>query len=183
MQLSIYKRDKKETKKLRFLENVPAVIYAKGFQNENIYLKKDELKKSFSTIKQGDLPTTVFTLKGEKETFKAIVKDIQYFVTTYEVQHIDFLKIDENSKITANVPIKCIGHAECKGIKLGGNFRQIIRNLKVKCLPKDLPKEFLIDIADMEVFQVKRLSDIELPEGVVTTNKNLGEVIVSISKR
>jgi large subunit ribosomal protein L25 len=183
MQLSVYKRDKNQTKKLRMFDNVPAVIYAKGIENENIYIKKDELKKCFASLKPGDLPTTVFTLKGERETFKAIVKDIQYFVTTYEVQHIDFLKIDEKASISVNVPIKCIGVNECKGVKLGGNFRQIIRSLRVKCLPKHLPKEFVIDITEMGVPDVKRLSDIELPKDVVSTNKNLGEVIVSISKR
>ncbi|MFA6118585.1 MAG: 50S ribosomal protein L25 [Parachlamydiales bacterium] len=183
MQLSIFKREKKQINNLRLLNNVPAVLYAKGIQNENIYLKKDELKKTFATIKPGELPTTIFTLKSEKETFKAVVKDISYFVTTYEVQHIDFMKLDEKLKISINVPVRSIGMAESKGVKLGGNFRQVMRSIKVKCLPKDLPKEFVIDVSQMDVGELKRLGDISMPKGVDHVNKNMQEVIISISKR
>jgi large subunit ribosomal protein L25 len=183
MQLSIIKRDKKQLNKFRILGNIPAVIYAKGMENENVFIKQDEFKKHLASIKPQELSTTIFTLKSEGKTFKAIIKDIQYFVTTYEVQHIDFLKLDENSKINVNVPIKCIGQNECKGVKLGANFRQMIRSLKVNCLPKNLPKVFVIDVTDMDVNEVKRLSDLAMPKDVVSANKNMNEVIVSISKR
>ena len=33
MQLTVHKREKKDTKKLRHLNNVPAVVYAKGKEN------------------------------------------------------------------------------------------------------------------------------------------------------
>ncbi|EKD85832.1 MAG: hypothetical protein ACD_37C00598G0004, partial [uncultured bacterium] len=131
MQLTIRKREKKETKNLRRTNNIPAVVYAKGKENESIYLDRFELNKHLSSLKPGELATNIFTLKNEKETFKAIVKDIQYFVTSYNIAHIDFLKLDEATKISVNVPIRFTGINECKGIKLGGNFRQAIRTLKV----------------------------------------------------
>jgi len=182
MQLTVHKREKKDTKKLRHLNNVPAVVYAKGKENENIYLDYRELNKNLSSLKPGELAATIFILKNEKETFKAIVKDIQYFVTTYKISHIDFLKLDDKTKISVNIPIKFTGINECKGIKQGGNFRQMIRTMKVRCLPSDLPKEFEIDISEMELGQVKRLSDITLPKRVESISKRLNEVIVVITK-
>jgi large subunit ribosomal protein L25 len=183
MEFTIHHREKKHTKKLRRLDNIPAVIYAKGKENENIYLKQDQLSKNLAFLKPGELSTCIFTLKGEKETFKALVKDIQYFVTSYKVAHIDFMRLDENIKITVNVPIRIIGVAECKGIKQGGNLHQIIRTIKIRSLPKNLPKEFVIDIADMDLGQTKRLSDIALPKGVESVSKRLNEVVVAITKR
>lgn len=183
MQLTVRKREIKDTKKLRRSNNVPAVIYAKGKENENIYLDQAELNKNLVSLKPGELATSIFTLKSENESFKAIVKDIQYFVTTYNISHIDFLRLDDNTKISVNVPIIFIGINECKGVKLGGNFRQVIRTLKVRCFPKDMPKQFVIDIADMELGQVKRLSDILLPEGVESISKRLNEVVAAITKR
>jgi len=183
MELSIFKREKKQIKKLRHLGNVPAVVYAKGKENVNIFLKKEELKKQLAKLKPGDLSTCIFTLKGEKESFQAIVKDIQYFVINYEIMHLDFLRIDEKSQITAKVPIRCIGLNECIGIKQGGNFRQVIRAMKVKCLPKDLPKEFIIDVSNMSISDVRRLSDLTLPKGVISISKKLNEVAVTITKR
>ncbi len=183
MQLTIRKREKKDTKKLRLLNNVPAVVYAKGKENENIYLDQAELNKRLVTLKPGELATSIFTLKGENETFKAMVKDIQYLVTSYNIAHIDFMRLDEKKYISANIPIVFTGINECKGVKQGGNFRQVIRTMKVKCLPKDLPKQFVIDISEMELGQVKRLSDIKLPKGVESISKRLNEVIVAITKR
>lgn len=183
MQLTICKREKKETKNLRRTNNIPAVVYAKGKENENIYLDRAELNKRFASLKPGELATCVFTLKSENETFKAIVKDIQYFVTSYNIAHMDFMRLDDNTRISVNVPIVFTGINECKGIKLGGNFRQAIRTLKVKCFPKDLPKEFIVDVANMELGQVKRLADIPLPKGVESIGKRLNEVVLAITKR
>lgn len=183
MQLTIHKREKKDTKKLRLLNNVPAVVYAKGKENEHIYLDQAELNKGLTSLKPGELATTIFTLKNEKETFKVLVKDIQYFVTNYKISHIDFLKLDDKTKISVNIPIIFTGVNECKGVKLGGNFRQVIRTLKVKCLPKDLPKEFVMDVKDMELGQVKRLSDFSMPKGVECISKRLNEVVASVTKR
>ncbi|NGX63607.1 MAG: 50S ribosomal protein L25 [Candidatus Anoxychlamydiales bacterium] len=183
MELSIYKREKKQINKLRHQKNIPAVVYAKGRENETIYLKADEINNQLAKLQPGDLSTCIFTLKGEKETFQAIVKDIQYFVINYNIQHIDFMRVDEKREITAKVPIRCIGLNECVGIKQGGSFRQVIRAMKVKCLPKNLPKEFIIDISKMDIGAVQRLSDIELPKNVISVSKKLREVIVSITKR
>lgn len=183
MELQIFEREKKQIKKLRHLGSVPAVVYAKGKKNINISLKKDELKKQLAKLQAGDLSTCIFTLKGEKETFQAIVKEIQYFVINYDIMHLDFLRIDEKSEITAKVPIRSIGINECVGIKQGGNFRQVIRAMKVKCLPKDLPKEFIIDIANMSIGDVRRLFDLTLPKGVISVSRKLNEVAVTITKR
>lgn len=183
MQLTIRKREKKDTKKLRRLNSVPAVVYAKGKENHSISLDQAELSNRLASLKPGELATTVFTLKSEKDTFKAIVKDIQYFVTNYNIAHIDFMSLDDNEKISVNIPIVFTGINECKGIKLGGNLRQAIRTMKVNCFPKDLPKEFVIDVSDMDLGQVKRLSDIQLPKGVESASKRLKEVVVSVTKR
>ena len=87
---------------------------------------------------------------------RAIVKDIQYNVASYDVEHIDFLLLSDDQIVTVNVPIQILGVAECPGIKLGGTFRQVIRTLKVSCLPKDIPSEFQIDIHDLNIAQSKR---------------------------
>jgi len=183
MELEIYPREKKQTKKLRKLKNIPAILYGKGRKNENIYVKQEEIKKILSHLQNGDLSTSIFTLKSDKKSFRAIVKDIQYFVTTYDLQHIDFMVLDDKTKVVINVPIKHIGLAECIGIKQGGNFHQMIRKLKVKCLPKYIPKEFVLDISQMQLGEKKRLSHIEIPKEVECIEKNLKEVVLAITKR
>jgi large subunit ribosomal protein L25 len=186
MQLTVFKR-KADTKKdinvLRHEGNIPCVIYSKGIKNENIYVKKSEFEKILRNLVQGDLSTTVFNVKSDKESYNAIVKDIQYFITTYEVSHIDFYKLNENEEIKVNVPIRFIGDQECKGVKQGGTIRQVLRRVKVKCLAKNLPKEFVLDISQLDIGNVKRLSDIDFPKGVMPIVKSLKEVAITITKK
>ena len=71
---------------------------------------------------------------------------------------------------------------DCVGIKLGGFLRQVIRSVKVRCLPKNIPQNFELDIRNLKMRQSKRLSDLVMPEGV-TPLAATDEVVVVIAKR
>ncbi len=71
------------------------------------------------------MPTTVFTLSDGKKERRAIIKDIQYHLTTYHVSHIDFEELVDNVPVSVKVPVNCIGVADCMGIKFGGFLRQV----------------------------------------------------------
>lgn len=185
MKLSIFPRTKNrksDTKKNRRQGEIPGVIYGLNQANQNIYVKVDELQAILRTIRQGLLATTIFELDLEGKKQKAIVKEIQYHPATYAVQHIDFVIVMDNEPVTVNVPIQILGVAECAGIKLGGFLRQIIRSLKVRCLPKDIPQEFALDIRDLAIAQSMTLGDIAIPEGVRPLAK-LSEVAIVIAKK
>lgn len=184
MELTIYKRTaaKSDKKKLRLQKDIPAVLYGKGMENENIYVKGSEFDEILRKIKKGSLPTIVFSLKEGKHKHKAIIKDIQYHRTTYNIEHIDFLVLDDKVPVCVNVPIDYTGVNDCPGIKLGGVLRRVIRTLKVRCLPKDIPAEFYIDVSMLGMEESKRLSDIDLPKNVRPLGQ-MKEVAVAIAKR
>lgn len=186
MKLSMTKRSagsKQELSQIRRAGNIPAVIYSKGSVGENIYVSGPEFKAVLRSLKPGCLPTTVFSLTGENGKEKrAILKDIQYKPTTYDVWHLDFEELIEGVSVNVKVPIQCTGVVDCVGIKLGGVLRQVIRTLKVNCLPKDIPSEFQLDVRELHISQTKRLSDIQLPN-TVRPLSDLKEVAVVIAKR
>lgn len=185
MKLSLSKR-KAETKSeinlIRHQGNIPAVIYSKDKTNQLVSVNGIEFDALLRNIQQGQLPTTVIQLEGEGIAIKAIVKDIQYEPTTYRILHLDFLELVGEKPINVNVPIRCIGMADSPGIKLGGFLRQVIRYLRVQCLPKNMPKEFVLDVKDLGMKQTKRIKDMVLPLGVQPLAP-LNEVVVVIAKR
>ncbi|MBS0626044.1 MAG: 50S ribosomal protein L25 [Verrucomicrobia bacterium] len=186
MKLSVFKRTagkKSEIKKIRREGNVPGILYGVKQEVQNIYIKGDELQAIFRGLKSGLLPTTIFELHDGHKLVRAIVKDIHYHPTQYSVEHIDFVVLEDKTPVNINVPIQILGAADCPGIKLGGFMRQVIRTLKVNCLPKDIPQEFTLDIRDLQVAQSKRLSDISIPESVRPLAKSMNEVAVVIAKR
>lgn len=185
MKLTIQKRTgekKSEINRLRHIGEVPAVIYGARRKSERVSLKAADIKAVLRNLKPGRLPTTLFELQHGNEVCKAIVKDIQYHPTNYEILHIDFAIVTPDLPVTVNVPIICDGVAECAGIKLGGFLRQVRRSLKVSCLPDAIPAEFSIDIRNMQMLEQKRLSDLQIPEGVKPL-VSLKEVVVVIGKR
>jgi large subunit ribosomal protein L25 len=185
MKLSYFSRTaglKGTVNKLRREGSIPAVLYGMNHSPESIFVKKDEIETSLRHLKQGQLSTTVFELHDGQKTHKALIKEVQYHRTTYAIEHIDFLFVNDKKEVTVNVPIQITGIGDCVGVKLGGFVRQAIRSLKVSCLLKDIPQEFTIDVRDMQIAQAKRLSDIALPSGVKPIGK-LNEVAVVIAKK
>lgn len=173
---------KSDVLKVRRAGDIPAILYAPGRPAEKVVVKGEEFQTALRQMKPGQLPTTVFTLHMGNAERKAVVKDIQYHVTNYKVAHLDFVELQDKVPVKVKVPISFVGVSECIGVKLGGFLRQVVRTVLVECLPKDLPKEFFIDVRDLELFDSRRLKDLDLPKGV-KMHASPEEVVVIVSKR
>jgi len=186
MNLKAIKRtagSKKETNALRRDGFIPAVMYVRGKEGEALAVQSAEFATFLRGVQSGHLPTSVFTLVDDNgHERKVLVKDIQYCITTYAVKHLDFEELVEDHKINVKIPIECVGLAESAGIKQGGVLRQVIRHVRVRCFPKDMPSYFELDIRELTLKQTKRLSDLVIPEGVQAV-KSQNEVVAVIVKR
>lgn len=186
MDLSISKRlleRKKDPKRLRRERKVPAVLYVKGQPSEPIMIDLGEFEAHLRQIVPGHLPTTIFVLKdAEGRTRKAIVKDIQYHVTTYNIVHLDFEELLAGTRVNVRVPITYLNAVDCQGVKLGGVLRQAMRHVRVNCPAERIPQEYAIDLRDMVQGDSRKVRDLELGEGVKSLDQ-LGEVAVMIAKR
>jgi len=173
---------KSDTKQIRREGKIPAILYSAGHSNQQLILNAAEFSAILRQMKPGHLGTTVFQLHLDGKNKRVIIKDIQYQLTTYLVSHIDFEELFEDIVVNVKVPIQCTGVAECAGIKLGGFLRQVIRHVKVECLPKHIPAEFHVDVRDLGIKQSRTLSDINIPQGVKPLAQ-MDEVVVVVSKR
>lgn len=186
MKLNVFKREllkKSEAKRLRREGSIPAVVYSQGKETLPVFVDAAEYNALLRTVVPGRLATTVFTLKDESgKERRAVIKDVQYHITTYAVQHLDFEFLSDNVPVSLNVPIEFVGAVDCVGVKLGGVLRQVIRSLRVRCLPKDIPTSFPLDVRNMGQNDAKKLSDLEIPKSV-RPMANMNEVAVIIAKR
>ncbi len=185
MKLAIFERTKLtkgEVKRLRREGNVPAVSYGSGKSVRHLYLRGADLQAILRDLPKGALATTIFELQESGASYRALVKGIQYNVVTYAVEHVDFLMVDDKTPVTVNVPIQVVGAADCPGLKLGGTLRQVIRTMKVECLPKHIPHAFQIDVRSLSLAQAKRLSDIEVPAHVRPVAR-MEQVAIVIAKQ
>jgi len=98
---------------------------------------------------------------------------------------MDMQRIVADEKIKMNVPIHYLNAETAVGVKVGGgSVSQLITDVEISCLPKDLPEYFEVDIENLDLNEMLHLSDIKLPEGVEMPELAQGEehdhAIVSI---
>lgn len=186
MKLTVSKREaakKSAAKQLRREGKIPGVIYSRGQAGEAVTVDASEFGAVLRTITKGALPTTMLTLvDADGKERRAIIKGIQYNVTSYDVIHLDFEELHDDAKVNVKVPIEFTGIAACAGVKHGGVLRKVVRHVPVQCLPKDIPSHFELDVADLEIQGTRRIADIAIKPGVRCLMP-VGEVAVVISKR
>lgn len=169
-------------RRLRRDGRIPCVFYSNGQPATCGSIPKAEIEAALRSIAPGSLPATVFVLKdqtgGER---KAIVREIQYTPTAYEVLHVDFLELIDGRKVSLKIPVECAHTAECAGVKLGGQLRYVMRHVKVSCLPQDIPASFIVDTKDIGIRQSRRIRDLSIPATVQCLARP-EDVVVSVNK-
>jgi len=186
MKLNVSKRKaekKSELSAIRREGNIPAIVYIRGKEGEKITVDGTLFSALMRKVLPGRLSTTIFELeeKGIKPR-RAILKDITYDPVSYEIIHLDFEELLPQTTVSVKVPIELTGVVDCVGVKLGGILRQVIRTLRVRCLPENIPSHFQVDVKNMGVNEVRKLVDLEIPE-TLRPLADLDEVAVVIGKR
>lgn len=174
---------KSEVKRLRREGYIPAVLYVRGNAGLNVAVDRNEFSAALRHLKPGYLPTTVFTLVDQNgHQRRVIIKEIQYAVTTYQVIHLDLEELVQDHPINVKVPVECVGEAECPGVKAGGVLRRILMHVRIRCLPKDLPASFALDVSSLGLKQSKRVKDLQIPE-TIRPLAALDDVVAVVVKR
>lgn len=186
MKLNVKSRSlstKAQIKEMRREGFIPAIIYHKEKEGETISVSKTEFQAALRSIKSGHLPTTIFELiDGKGKSRRAIVKDIQYKPTNYDIIHLDFEELHDNVPVKVKVPVVITGEADSVGVKLGGVVRIVIRHVPVEVMPKDIPTSFAVDVTNMNVGEAVRVEGLKIPNTMRPLVK-VKEVAVSMVKR
>lgn len=152
------------SKKIRRDKGIPAVVYG-DIKNSNIVLDANEVAKQ---VKDSGFYSNVIKLTLGKETIDVILKDLQRDPRKSNITHMDFFAVDKNKAVIVNVPIMFINEDTCVGVKMGGGMISHIQSeLEVSCLPKDIPENITVDIAELEIGHSVHLSEIKMPANVV----------------
>jgi large subunit ribosomal protein L25 len=162
--LNVDARDLGSKSKLSYYRNegkVPAVFYGKGVETTNIAIDA----KSFLSIIQANGTNVLVTLNFENGKKAAIIKDIQRDVISQKPIHIDFQYVSLTDKIEVLAPIHIEGVAD--GVKnFGGVMESIIREIKVSCLPSNIPQKITVDVNALGIGQGITVADLPKLEGV-----------------
>lgn len=153
----------KDLAKLRESGYIPAVQYGHKKEAINLSVKEIDFKKVFKAAGESTLVELVL---GDKKGINVLVHDVQVDPLSGRFTHIDFYQVNMNEEIETDIALDFV--SEAPAVKaLGGVLIKNLNEVKVKCLPKDLPHSLAIDLAQLVDFDTQiKVSDIKLPAGV-----------------
>ncbi len=148
--------------RLRKAGQIPAVYYGKGQESVNISVNAADVRKVLAPGKR----YTLLDLEIDgKAGNAAVIYNYQKDALTQEITHIDFLKIDDSTKVKVRVPVKLNGLPV--GVKTqGGTFAQQNRYINLAAVPTAIPTVIEMDISEFPAPTTFYAKDLKLPEGV-----------------
>ncbi len=164
-------------RQLRQRDQIPAILYGDG---EPILLTADPkgLLRVLGTEAGENVILNLTIVDGGEFSRKAMVKELQVDPVTGRPLHADFLVISMERPIEVDVPVEAVGVAT--GVKdKGGILDQILRELKVRCLPGAIPDKITLDVSALDIGDVIHVSDLPIPQGVELLT-DLDQTVVTV---
>ncbi len=143
---------KAATRQLRSEDKVPAVIYG-GAKEVNFTAPASAFKNIVYTA---DFMLAEVNVEGN--SYKCVLKDLQFDKVTDQLIHVDFLELVGNKKIVVSIPLRLTGTPA--GVKEGGKLSVKMKSLKVKTLPEHLTEHIDMDISDLKLNENVRVQDV-----------------------
>lgn len=167
VELEIKPRDLGEKDKKRNLTElrsegwIPGTLYGNGKPvdiaiNDRLFQKATHTKAGANAL---------FNVKLGGEVSLAIIKEVQRHIIKHNPIHVDFKRINMKETLTINVPTHPVG--DSPGVKnSGGILEHITREVRLKCLPDDIPVSIDIDVTHLELGHGIKVKDLPALKGV-----------------
>ncbi|MBS1496522.1 MAG: 50S ribosomal protein L25 [Bacteroidetes bacterium] len=166
---------KKATRQLRSQQLVPGVIYG-GKAEVNFSAPAASFKSIVYTSE-----FMLAEIKVAGNTYRCILKDLQFNKVSDVLTHVDFLELVEDKKVIATLPLKYVGTPA--GVKAGGKLVTKMKNIKVKTLPKYLKESIEVDINSLELNQNIRVQDIKADNMEVLNSPRIPIASVTMTRQ
>lgn len=177
---SAEEQGKGASRRLRKENLIPAIIYGGEGEAVSICVKTNELVKAIS---EDAFFSSIIGIELDDTKQEVIIKALQRHPSKGFPLHADFQRIVRGQEMNFSVPVRVINEEESAGKKTGGVLTQLVNDIQVTCLPRNLPEFIEIDVAKLEVGDNIRLGDVALPQGlslVLQDDSELENAIVSM---
>lgn len=156
-------RGKGSNRKLRRLGKVPGVVY--GNKKETIAVEVDP-KDVFRILHSQTGENTIFDLNVPgRETASCMIKEYQLEPVSHALLHADFYEVAMDVALQVNVPL--VTRGESVGVKQEGGLLDVVhRELRVECLPRDIPEHIEADITELKIGDLLHVKDLKISDKI-----------------
>ena len=164
-ELSAVKREragKGVARALRREAQTPAVIYGDSKEPVTISIPTKEANLEYN---KGQMFTTLCDLDVEGKKDLVLARDIQLHPVSDNVLHVDFLRVNDKTKLTVAVALNFTNQEACAGIKEKGILNVIRYEVDLVCKAVAIPEAIDVDLTKFEIGDSIKISDAVMPEG------------------
>ncbi|HKL60557.1 MAG TPA: 50S ribosomal protein L25 [Sphaerochaeta sp.] len=141
-------------------KRIPAVIYGKKKNPIHITLDSREFHNKVRFFSE----TALLKIVVGKTKYECLMKDYQENLMYGQIKHVDFYEVTRGQALRAMVNIILTGNPI--GTHEGGVLEQVMYEVEIECLPKDLPDAIHADVAHLGLNEVLHLSEVVFPDKV-----------------
>ncbi len=155
-------RGSNDARRLRHEGKIPVVVYGGGGESVSAIA---ELRELAAIIRSDSGANTLFTLDVEGDENRVIFQDRQIDPVSGRLVHADLRRLAKGEKIELTVPVHLIGSPH--GVREeGGMLEQQMREIRVSCLPSNIPESIDVDVEALELNESITIGEITTDEGV-----------------
>lgn len=138
---------------------IPAVIYGK---KDPVHIALDA--REFTNKMRHFSETALLKIAVGRKHYEVLLKDYQEDLMRGEIKHVDFYEVTRGQALRTLVSVVLKGSPI--GTREGGVLDQVLHEIEIECLPKDLPDSIEADVSHLEINQALHLSDMKFPETI-----------------
>lgn len=152
------------SRRLRREGLVPAIVYGGEEKPLSIAISQDSLVR-YGKFDSFYSQIICLQVEGQGD-IEVIVRDVQRHLYKPLYQHLDFQRIVRGQELQATVSLHFINEESSVGVKAGGLVEHHLNSVDIICLPRNLPENIEVDMAEAALGDVIHLRDLKLPQGV-----------------
>ena len=182
MKFTAYERSLQGTgasRRLRNAAKVPGIVYGAGTP-AMIELDHNAL---FFALKKEAFHSSILEMELAGKVQKVLLRDFQMHAWKPVVQHVDFQRVDDTTRLRKKVPLHFSGEESSPAVKTDHCLvNHVSLELEIECLASQLPEFVAIDLSALVKGQSLHASDLKLPEGIkAVKHGTLNPVIVAVT--
>jgi large subunit ribosomal protein L25 len=167
-------------KRLRARDVIPGIVYGAHTKPFPIAIATKELEKALHGAGENVLVDLQVEDGGQVSNRLALIQEVQHHPYKDVILHVDFHEVSATEKLRTSVPVRAVG--EPVGVKTGGGVLEfVMHELRVECLPKDLPEAIEVNVEALEIGQGIHVGEIKPPPGVVLLDNKDQSVFIVVA--
>ena len=170
------------SRRLRISGNTPGIVFGAGQEAQKIEINHNNL---FHALKKEEFHTSILDLEVDGKSTKVVLRDVQFHPFRPLVLHVDFQRVDENTKVESKVALRYENADKSPAVvSENGTVTPLVTEVSVLATPAKTPEFIAVDLSKLTSKIIPGLQTVKAPAGVKIiargANKNPALVAVKL---